>query len=129
MPLYLALLTATLVVPSLFIGFQLDDYLHRYCGSQLSGSERFCPPPLSLFAYASGDPGRMHRMIETGFAPFWAYDHLVIDFLRPVSALTHVIDYRLWPNSPAVMHAESIAWLMGAVFLATLFYLLPAVTT
>ena len=122
LPLYLALLTATLVLPSLFIGFQLDDYLHRYCTSSVAQSEGFCPPPLSIFSYASGDPVRMHRMIETGFAPFWAYDRLVIDFLRPVSALTHFIDYRLWPNSPAIMHAESIAWLMGAVFLATLFY-------
>jgi hypothetical protein len=122
LPLYLAFLTATLVLPSLFIGFQLDDYLQRYCGAALPGSERYCAPPLSLFAYASGDPERMHRMIETGFAPFWAYDRLVIDFLRPVSALTHVMDYRLWPSSPAIMHAESIAWLMGAVFLATVFF-------
>jgi hypothetical protein len=119
---YLALLAAVLVAPSLFVGFQLDDYAHRFCSLRSTGAEAICPTSLSLFTVATGRPEVMHRAIENGLAPFWAYGGLVIDFLRPLSAFTHFVDYHLFPGSPAVMHAENIAWFAGSIFFATLFY-------
>lgn len=120
--MYLALLTATLVAPSLFVGFQLDDYAHRFCSLRSAGADALCPTSLSLFTIAVGRPEVMHRAIENGLAPYWAYGGLVIDFLRPLSAFTHYVDYRLFPHAAALMHAENIAWLAAAIFCATLLY-------
>ena len=122
LPLYLALLTAALVAPSLFVGFQLDDYAQRFCSLRSTGADALCPSIVGPFTIATGKPELIHRAVEYGLAPFWAYGGLVIDFLRPISGLSHLIDYRLFPNSAVLMHAESIAWLAGAIFLATLFY-------
>lgn len=122
LPLYLALLSAVLVAPSLFTGFQLDDYAHRFCILGNAGSDALCPSPLEPFAIATGQADFMHRSIEHGFSPFWAYSGLIIRFMRPLAGLSHYVDYHLFPNSPAIMHAESIAWLAAAIFFATLFY-------
>lgn len=122
LPLYLALLTATLVVPSLAIGLQLDDYMLRFCTLQSAGSDALCPSVLAPFTIATGRSDVMHRAIEYGMAPFWAWSGLLIHFMRPLSGLSHWIDFHLFPNSPALMHAENVAWLAGAIFLATRLY-------
>ena len=41
---------------------------------------------------------------------------------RPVAAFTHWLDYRLFPDSPALMHAQNIAWFAAVVFLITIVY-------
>ena len=122
LPLCLALLSAVLVAPSLFIGFQLDDFAHRFCTLRTPESSALCPDTLSPFTIATGHPETMRRAIELGLAPFWSWSNLLIHFFRPLSGLSHTIDYHLFPNSPALMHAENIAWLAGAVFFATLLY-------
>ena len=44
------------------------------------------------------------------------------DLLRPLAALTHALDYRLWPGSALLMHAHSLAWFGALVLAAALFY-------
>ena len=56
LPLFLGLLTMALTSPSLFIGWNLDDYLHRYCGLDLPGSREICPSYWSLFTIIPGLP-------------------------------------------------------------------------
>jgi hypothetical protein len=38
-----------------------------------------------------------------------------MNFARPLSALTHAVDYALWPDSPALQHLHSVAWYGAAV--------------
>ena len=66
LPLYLGLLTVALVSPSFFIGLNLDDFLHRYCGLQMPGSQEFCPSYLSFFTIIPGVPRLTHRLMEDG---------------------------------------------------------------
>jgi hypothetical protein len=122
LPLYLALLSALLVSPSLATGLQLDDYFHRFCAVGAKNSEALCPTRVSLFTIAPGNPVLTHRAIEYGMLPFWTYDALQVKFMRPLASLTHFIDYNVFPNSPALMHAESIAWFAAAIFLAARYY-------
>jgi hypothetical protein len=37
-------------------------------------------------------------------------------FFRPITSLSHYLDYRLWPDSPLMMHVHSLLWAL-AVFL------------
>jgi hypothetical protein len=111
-----------LVSPTLFIGLNLDDYLHRYCGLQMKGAEEICPSFLSLFTILPGDPRLTHRLVEDGFAPWWTNEHVLVSFMRPVTTLTHRLDYLLFPDSPWLMHLHSMLWLGGAVYVATRLY-------
>ena len=57
-----------------------------------------------------------------GLLPWWAPDSARIGLWRPVTAFTHWLDYRLYPDSPALMHAQNIAWFAAVVFLVTTIY-------
>ncbi|HVW26989.1 MAG TPA: hypothetical protein VHC69_16600 [Polyangiaceae bacterium] len=122
LPLFLGLLSMALASPSLFIGFELDDYLHRYCGLELPGSREICPSYLSLFTIIPGVPKLTHQLMEDGFAPWWTNENLRVAFLRPVSSFTHRLDYLLFPDSPLLMHLHNMLWLGAAVYVATLLY-------
>ena len=57
-----------------------------------------------------------------GTLPWWTPDDLKLSLWRPVTAFTHWLDYRLFPDSPALMHAQNIAWFAAIVFLVTIIY-------
>jgi hypothetical protein len=50
-----------------------------------------------------------------GFLPWWTAPNLQISFFRPLSSLTHWIDYTLWPNAIAIMHFENLLCLAALV--------------
>jgi hypothetical protein len=117
-----AALALLLTLPALWNGWLLDDHAHRFV---LLGSPRFpdrLPPPKSLFALLDGDPAHTARFMDIGVLPWWTYEQLRIAFWRPLSALTHWLDYQLWPDSPALMHLQSLLWLGAAVVVAAVLY-------
>jgi hypothetical protein len=57
-----------------------------------------------------------------GMLPWWTPDSLRIGLWRPVTAFTHWLDYRLYPDCPTLMHAQNIAWFAAVVFLVTSIY-------
>lgn len=116
---WLALVAALVSVRSLFIGLVADDRWHRAFLLHDRTWVPISPARLWLFTFATGAPGESQRFLETGFLPWWASPALRISFFRPVSSLTHVLDYAAWPSSPVLMHAHSLAWYAAVVVLAT----------
>lgn len=118
----LALLAAILTLPSLGSGLVADDDLHR---AVLTGSERFkdlSGSPLDLFNFLNGDRTRTLRLMDKGVVAWWTNPDALAAFWRPLASFTHWLDYRLWPRTPALMHAQSIAWFALGVSLVTLLY-------
>jgi hypothetical protein len=111
-----ATLGMLLSLPSLHVGFMIDDYIHW---DILTGHfhNAHAGSPFGLFSFANGDPARTHELMEKGIFPWWTTDRLRVAFWRPLSEWTHWLDYRLWPDSPGLMHAQNIAW-YGALVLA-----------
>src|SRR5262245_23196961 len=103
-----------LVVPCLFSGFALDDYVlleqlanrpdKRWAGSA----------PFDLFRWV--DPAHAHALMDGGGLSWWMYDRALLAFMRPLSSLSHALDYALWPHSAFLMHLHS--WLWFALLLA-----------
>lgn len=76
--------------------------------------------PLWLFTFTTGDPARNGALMDEGaLLPWWTQPNHLNAFFRPLSAATHVLDFRLWPGSPLLMHAHSLLWF--AVLLLVLF--------
>jgi hypothetical protein len=65
---------------------------------------------------------RMTQVKDYGVLPWWAPDNLSLGLWRPLTAFTHWLDYRLFPDSPVLMHAENIACFAAIVFLAAIIY-------
>lgn len=103
-----------LLLPSLFIGLSLDDYVLLYYRRSDAILKR---GPLDLFAFE-----HQHWIIDGAGLPWWSTEQSANRFLRPLSSLTHAIDAWLWPNTPWLMHAQSIAWFALCLVLAHRLY-------
>lgn len=135
LPTGLAIIAIITLVPSLKLGRIGDDAVHRAwlirpaeqntrlldAGLIPPGSSQLSFALMDLFSFSAPQTD-LEKMIDSGFAPWWTSGKTVLSFWRPLAALTHWVDYRLWPNSPPSMHLHSILWFGTAIFLVTLLY-------
>ncbi|MBX3210541.1 MAG: hypothetical protein KF850_00755 [Labilithrix sp.] len=121
-PAVAVLIACILSLPTLRTRLVADDLWHR---AMMRNDARWLPvsgSPMTLFTFASGSPEEGARVLESGFAPWWTPPGLRLALFRPLASLTHALDYTLWPTSPWVMHAQSIAWYALVVWLAARLY-------
>ena len=122
LPVVAAALAVLLALPSLGVGWMIDDYYHR---TVLLGTSRFrdlLGTPSEMFRFFRGDPDRTGRLMDIGLFPWWTDPGLKAEFLQALTVLTHRLDYALWPDSPALMHAHSLFWLGAVVAVTAAFY-------
>jgi hypothetical protein len=120
LPLALALVALVPTLPALRAGLVADDYFHRMVLLHIGPVGAAADPIADLFAFA---PERLHGwMSEQGLLGWWAHPALHVSLARPVTALTHVLDYRLWPDDFVLQHAHSLAWFALAVGLVAALY-------
>lgn len=117
---YLAGLAIFLTLSTLSIGIVLDDQLQwlvvdGHSSPHLSGAR-----PLDLFHFIS-DSNR-DALVKSGSYPWWSAPKLQLAFFRPLSSLTHWLDYTYVRNFPFLMHAHSLLWLALLIWMITLLY-------
>lgn len=106
------LLTAT----SLANGLILDDFFHRKVVQEQRGYLDEPRHLLDLFAFFPDDPGFVSEATRIGVWPWWGSE-THIHFFRPVTALTHFVDYGLLRAPAWLAHLHSLLW-YGALVLA-----------
>jgi hypothetical protein len=116
LPLISAVLAALIMLPALGGGWQFDDYFQRATLLGYGDSR-----PINIFVQYI-DRAHNLRQMDFGSMPWWGSLDLHQAFLRYTSTLTMMLDYRLWPNHPALMHLHSLLWLAAAVFAAAVLY-------
>ncbi len=102
-------------LPALKAGFFADDFAHIMI---VSGRLSSIMPitPIDMFRFSSGDPVWLQKMIGEGVFPWWTDPHFKGAFFRPLSAVTHILDYRHWGMNPVGYHATNILlWLLVLV--------------
>ncbi len=137
LPAALAIGAILVMLPALKTGLLTDDLLQRVV--ELKPSQ--LPPRMhetGMLLPDSGSlgtvlcelfPGFNHRdprytalSKNYGIVPWWTPDDFRVDLWRPVTAFTHWLDYRLFPDSPMLMHAHNVAWFAAIAFLITIVY-------
>ncbi len=111
LPILLAALAVLLCSPSLRVGLVLDDVFHKAALTAPDQLSEMARGPTELFAWVGEGwpaPG------ET--TPWWSSEELRVAFFRPLSSLTHWLDYQGWPQSPFLMHLHSLLWFGLVVF-------------
>jgi len=116
LPLVVAILAVIGMMPALTGGWQLDDYFQRATLLGYGDSK-----PINTFIQYSDRAHNLSQM-DFGTMPWWGSLDLHQAFLRYASTLSMMLDYRLWPNNPALMHLHSLLWLAAAVLVAALLY-------
>lgn len=105
-PFAVALVAVVLTLPALATGFVLDDFTHRLMLDPAGPVHR---APWNLFCFYGDNCGSDPAMQHLGLLPWWASRGLRLSFFRPLTSLSHALDYVVFPRVPALMHAESIA--------------------
>ena len=111
---WLIALAMLLTASSLSGGLAADDFLHAVVFRDLS-VPRPMSGPLDIFRFASGDPQNARALMDIGQFPWTADPTTRFAFFRPLAALTHGLDYVLWPSSPWAMHAQNMLWFAAAL--------------
>src|SRR5262245_25213894 len=95
LPFRLALVAVALALPSLGVGWQLDDLFQRetFLGQTAHLS------PWEAFSTLRGDPALVRTFIDSGAIPWWTPEDFRLAFFRFLSVATHRLDYALWPDS------------------------------
>jgi len=135
LPLALAIATAIIMLPALGAGLFMDDLVQRVIelkpaelpariqdtGLGFSENGKLGTVACDLFGL-----GRRKEAVELakdyGLLTWWMPETAKAALWRPITAFTHWLDYRLFPNTPALMHAHSIVWFAGVVFLVVMVY-------
>jgi len=135
LPAVLVVAAVLVSLPAVEKGLLNDDYMQRAIavgpspfverlaarGLALGSSTALGPVLTDL--YIAVDPQRnLDALKAYGALPWWTYKGYRVAFLRPVAALTHWLDHRLFPDSPAVMHLHSILWFAAVVWLVAALY-------
>jgi hypothetical protein len=111
-----------LAAPSIDTGLVADDYFHAVVLSGKHPIEGLPLRPLNLFDFAHGDPKNAQALMDSGLFAWSTDPELRLSFWRPLAAITHVIDYALWPSAPWAMHLHSLAWFALALAMAGAVY-------
>jgi hypothetical protein len=122
LPLLVAGVALFLCLPSLWLGLQNDDYFLRLVLTDPPLEPEWSRSPVEAFSFVNGDEELNRRGIEGGQLPWWTHPKLKLSFFRPVTSITHWVDFRVWPDQPWLMHLQSLLWFAGAVVAAALLY-------
>lgn len=95
---------------ALTLGLTGDDYFHKLMQQAEPGVEGLKRTGINLFAFATGDKAELRGLMNEGIVPWWVSPDLRFTFFRPLSSLTHHLDYALWPDQPFWMHLHSMVW-------------------
>ncbi len=120
LPWVLALLAMLLCASAMQLGWQIDDHFHRAALTR-PDLEFLVRTPTGLFDFMRGEE-TVRQWISEGYLPWFTTPELSIGFFRPLSSLTHWLDYRAWPDDPRLMHFHSLLWLAAAVLAAGWLY-------
>jgi len=104
----LVLLGFVLLLPSLDTGLAADDFLHSIMLDRPSPIPGFERAPLDIFRFC--DPRYFKPLLDQGVFSWWFDASTRLAFLRPITALTHVIDHALYPLNGVLMHLHSALW-------------------
>jgi hypothetical protein len=103
-------LAVALAAPSLTIGLCADDWLQSLVARGLHPFAGLPASRFDLFSFVGHDPRDTLLQMNAGMLPWWTDPAVKLAFWRPLSSLTHVLDWTLWPRAPLWMHAQSLLW-------------------
>lgn len=124
LPIIVACAGVVLSLSALDTGLVADDYFQR---GRLLG--QWLSPEVDaslwgLFSFLEGTPEQVQVFKEAGFGPWWMFEDFParVVFWRPLTEITHWIDYQLWPETPWLMHLHSLLWFGAAVWVIARLY-------
>jgi len=106
-----------LTLPSLWVGLQADDFHLRAVILGDLPRDDLPHDPWAPYTWLDGVPEHNRLWMDLGWLPWWTDVQCRARLMRPLTALTMMVDHRLWTDWPVLMHLHSLVW-YGLVILA-----------
>ncbi len=120
---FVVLAAAFLSLPSLLGGFATDDHNFRLVFMGAPGLPEFARAPWEVFSfYADRGPEVRQAFIGRGLLPWWTGETFRAAFCRPLSSLSHYVDFLLFGERAWLMHLHSVALFAALVAAVGLLY-------
>lgn len=104
---------ALLILPIFFSGFHSDDFFQLLLLRGDSVIERHGDGSLfGLFSFIDTVPAHRQQLQLYGVLPWFASDDFYFRFWRPLSELTHFIDFVIMPGQAWFAHLHSMVWFL-----------------
>lgn len=101
----------------------LDDYVLGVVAAKVPRIFGLHQDSFNLFTFTDGEPRNNWKLMDQGFLlPWWTDDRLKISFYRPLSSLTHRVDFALFRNSVSAMYLHSVAWFVLLLAIVLVLY-------
>ncbi|MCC6694528.1 MAG: hypothetical protein IT365_02755 [Candidatus Hydrogenedentes bacterium] len=120
--LLFALIACALTATSVGVGKATDDYYWSAVFRGVPGLPEVTNGILDTFSFGKGEPDEHSRYLARGIIPWWADAQWRIAFWRPLSSLSHYVDYRLWPDHTWLMHVHSMLLYAALAYATTRLY-------
>ncbi len=117
-----AAIAVMLVLIGTRVGLHSDDWAHVLA---LRGAPAFpaqSADPLRLFSFADGDPATSLEAMNRGVLPWWTQPDLRMRFFRPLAAMSHALDHRVFADRPWAIQVHNLLWLVAVIVAAGLAY-------
>ena len=99
-----------LALPTLASPLSSDDLIQRVRVRTDLSFPGFDGAASDLFVFASGTPEQRTQLMEQGVFSWMVPEGLKLAFWRPLSVVTHQLDFALWEESSVLIHAHSLLW-------------------
>ncbi len=107
-----------LAAPSLFSELQGDDFIFlAEVQAGASAIDLFDP-----FHFSTQGQEHVSVLKARGELPWWVDNGARLRFWRPITSVSHFLDFSLWPEAAWLMHAQNLAWYVLLIFLAATLY-------
>lgn len=113
-----------LTLPSISNVMVFDDYVLGVHSQATGAIEGLKSGPFGdLFSFSTGDPEDNYALMASGaLMPWWSEPRHRNGFLRPLSSLSHRLDFALFPHAPWLMHVHNWLWFVALLLVARVFY-------
>jgi hypothetical protein len=108
----------SIAIPS---GLVLDDMMFAVALGDDAAIPSAQRAPWDAFAWAK-EPVATQRSVDAGIYAWWSDLHARYAFFRPLTSLSLWLDYRMWPDTPALMHIHSLFWHVVLLFVLAAVY-------
>jgi hypothetical protein len=118
----LAGIAIVLTAQAVRTGLLFDDYIQRETLLRhpvWAAEDAFLK---GMFSFLNNDPELVKLGMESGLIAWWTLEELRLTFFRPLTEVTHWLDYRLWPDSLPLMHIHNLFWFGLMIAMATVLY-------
>ncbi|MCP4248476.1 MAG: hypothetical protein GY778_15620, partial [bacterium] len=111
-----------LCLSSLWVGLQADDLQLRAVIQGEYPDEGLPGNPWAPYTWLDGQPEHNLVWMDLGWMPWWTDLQSRAAFMRPLTALTLMIDFYLWPDHPVLIHVHSLIWYGLVIWAAAVLY-------